>query len=217
MFKNKIIRYSTFAMILAIVAYFLIETFSPQKNVPGIVYNEELNPSTYADLLEDERIDLQKWFRTSDESPIEDQASFAGLTFFEPDLNYRVVARVVPYSGDDKILEVQNTDGTSETYERFANLRFDLNGSPQVLLLLKHEGVLSLMWKDGTSGKTTYGGGRYLDFTTSDVKKGQLVVDFNKAYNPYCAYSPKYACPLPPHENTLNESIHAGEKYTPEK
>lgn len=73
------------------------------------------------------------------------------------------------------------------------------------------------MWKDGTSGKTTYGGGRYLEFSTSDVKSQQLVVDFNKAFNPYCAYNPGYACPLPPAENTLEESITAGEKFTMEK
>lgn len=216
MFKNKIIRYSTLAMLVAIVAYFLIETFSPQK-AAGIEYTEDLNPTTYTGLLLEDRRDTQRWFRTSDDSPIEDQANFAGLEFFDPDLTFRVVADLTPYRGEDKILEITNTDGSVETYERYAYLNFKLRDAPQTLLLLKHEGLLSLMWKDGTSGKTTYGGGRYLDFSLSDVKGRQLVVDFNKAYNPYCAYSPQYACPLPPAENTLSESITAGEKYTPEK
>lgn len=216
MFKNKIIRYSTVAMLLAIVAYFLVETFSPGK-APGIVYNQDLDPSTYTSLLIEDRRELLKWFLSSEDSPVDDPDGFKGLEFFDPDLQFRVVAKVEPFKGDDKILEIQNTDGTIDTYERHAYLHFELDNSPQKLLLLKHDDVLSLMWRDGTSGKTTYGGGRYLDFTSSDIKSNQIVVDFNKAYNPYCAYTPKYACPLPPAENTLSESITAGEKYTPEK
>lgn len=216
MFKNKIIRFGTIAILLAIGAYFLIETFVPQK-AAGIEYTEDLNPTTYTGLLLEDRRDSQKWFRTSDDSPVQDQENFKGLEFFDPDLAFRVVADVVPYSESDKILEITNTDGTIETYERYAYLHFKINNADQKLLLLKHDGLLSLMWKDGTSGKTTYGGGRYLDFTLSDVKGKQLVVDFNKAYNPYCAYTPEYACPLPPAENSLSESILAGEKYTPEK
>jgi len=217
MFKNKVMRYSTIAMVIAIVAYFLVETFSTQKNVPGIVYTSELDPATYAGLLAEDRRDSQKWFLTSEDSPIENPDDFKGLSFFEPDLRFRVVAEVEPYKGGNKILEIQNTDGSADTYERYAYIRFEINNSPQKLLLLKHEGLLSLMWKDGTSGKTTYGGGRYLDFTLSDIKGNRIVVDFNKAYNPYCAYSPKYACPLPPAENTLTESIAAGERFTAEK
>lgn len=202
-------------MLLAIIAYFLVETFSPQK-AAGIEYTEDLNPTTYRNLLADSRRDIQKWFRTSDDSPIQDQSVFKGLDFFDADLKFRVVADVEPYRGEDKVLEIKNTDGSIETYERYAYLHFKLNNASHKLLLLKHDGLLSLMWKDGTSGKTTYGGGRYLDFTPSDIKGKQLVVDFNKAYNPYCAYSPQFACPLPPAENSLTESIEAGEKYTPE-
>jgi len=216
MFKNKIIRYSTIAMAVAIIAYFLVEIFSTGK-AAGIISNEDLDPVTYARALEADRRDLQKWFLTSDDSPIEDPESFPGLAYYEPDLNYRVIARVEPYRGGDKTLEVQNTDGTTDQFERYGYIHFEINQKPLKLLLLKHDGVLSLMWKDGTSGKTTYGGGRYLEFSTSDVKSQQLVVDFNKAFNPYCAYNPGYACPLPPAENTLEESITAGEKFTMEK
>lgn len=216
MFKNKIIRYSTIAMAVAIIAYFLVETFSPGKAV-GIIYNEDLDPEIYAMTLKADRRDTQKWFLTDDESPVADADSFPGLEFFEPDLNYRFVASVEPYRGEDKFLEIQNTDGTTDAYEKYAYVHFELNNSPQKLLLLKHENVLSLMFRDATSGKTTYGGGRYLEFATSDIKSQKLVVDFNKAFNPYCAYNPNYACPLPPAENTLQESIPAGEKFTREK
>ncbi len=217
MFKNKVMRYSTIAMLVAIVAYFLVETFSSQKTVPGIVYTRELNPSTYADMITRDRRDSQKWFLTSEDSPIENPDDFKGLSFFEPDLKFRVVADIESFKGEDKILEIRNTDGSTDTYEKYAYASFEIDNSPQKLLLLKHEGLLSLMWKDATSGKTSYGGGRYLDFALSDIKGNQMVIDFNKAYNPYCAYSPKYACPLPPAENTLTESITAGEKFTAEK
>ncbi len=217
MFKNKIIRYSTVAMIVAILAYFAIETFMPPSDIPGIEPTESLNRETYTRLLQDERAESQNWYRTSDDSPVLNKDGFEGLEFFGIDLSYRVVAKVRPYQGADKVFEVAYTDGTQDTYERYAYLDFELNGTPQTLLLLKHEGVLSLMWRDGTSGTTSYGGGRYLDFTTTDVKHGFIVLDFNKAYNPYCAFNPAYACPLPPAENTLKESIPAGEKYTAEK
>jgi uncharacterized protein (DUF1684 family) len=65
---------------------------------------------------------------------------------------------------------------------------------------------------DATSGFESYGGGRYLDFTISDIKNNFLPIDFNKAYNPYCAYTAGYSCPIPPKENLLNASISAGEK-----
>jgi uncharacterized protein (DUF1684 family) len=67
-------------------------------------------------------------------------------------------------------------------------------------------------FKDLTSNKTTYGAGRYLDFTFPDIKNKKLVIDFNKAYNPYCAFTEGYNCPIPPKENTLPFGVEAGEK-----
>jgi len=217
MFKNKIIRYSTLAMLIAVLAYFVTETFTEPSEVPGIEASESLNPETYANLLRMDRKDTRQWFLTAEDSPITDKASFTGPEYYDIDLKYRVVARVEPYKGEDKIFEVAYTDGTRESYERFAYLHFDLDGKPQKLLLLKEDGALSLMFRDRTSGVTSYGGGRYLDFASSDVRSGYLVVDFNKAYNPYCAYNPGYACPLPPPENSLTESVPAGERFTAEK
>jgi uncharacterized protein (DUF1684 family) len=71
--------------------------------------------------------------------------------------------------------------------------------------------VISVLFRDATSGKQTYGGGRYLDYPLSEIKNNVIVLDFNKAYNPYCVYQATYACPVPPAENTLTASIQAGE------
>jgi uncharacterized protein (DUF1684 family) len=68
------------------------------------------------------------------------------------------------------------------------------------------------MFTDGTSGNESYDVGRYLDFRMSDIKNNKIVIDFNKAYNPYCAYEKGYNCPIPPKENNVSMPIRAGEK-----
>ena len=74
----------------------------------------------------------------------------------------------------------------------------------------EYAGFLFLPFKDLTNGKETYGGGRFMDILIPDTDK--IILDFNKAYNPYCAFSHRYSCPLPPFENWLKTEIPAGEK-----
>ncbi len=217
MFKNKIIRWSTLAMIMAILAYFIVETFQSQPTVENGAALAKIPDETFAANLEAERQQKDEFFRTSGESPIEDKKLFTGLVYFEPDQAYRVLAKLTPYDGAEKELKITYTDGTAESYERYAYADFDIKGDPQRLLLLKNEGTISVLFKDKTSGDLTYGGGRYLDIPIGEVKGNTLVLDFNKAYSPYCAYVPDYACPLPPKENTLDVAVEAGEKYIEEK
>ena len=75
-----------------------------------------------------------------------------------------------------------------------------------------YENHLFLPFKDHTNGESTYGGGRYIDLETTDIKDGKVVIDFNKCYNPWCAYSDGYNCPIPPIENHFTTAILAGEK-----
>jgi uncharacterized protein (DUF1684 family) len=81
------------------------------------------------------------------------------------------------------------------------------------LLIVKSGDTYSVMFRDATSGKETYGGGRYLELEPADLADNRAILDFNKAFNPYCAYNPNFACPLPPAENTLPMAIKAGERY----
>lgn len=217
MFKNKIIRYSTLAMFLAVVAYFLIENFYKPAEVPGQVTMEKIPDDRFAADLVQQRKQKDQLFRTSEDSPIEDKVKFHGLHYYEPDQDYRVLAKLTPYDGPDKELKIPYTDGTSVTYERMAYADFTVKGVPQRLLLLKNESTISILFRDATSGLATYGGGRYLDLPAEKVQDNSLIIDFNDAYNPYCAYAPDYACPLPPPENTLNAAIEAGETYHDEK
>lgn len=212
MFKNKIIRWSTVAMVIAILAYFFIEILTPPSDA-----NDSVDPTEYAAKITQERSDKDDLFRTSDESPITDKQNFLGLSYFAPDLKYRVRAVFTPFAGDDKEVKINYTDGTTDTYQKIGYAVFKIDEKENKLLLLEHEGSVSLLFKDATSGKETYGGGRYLDFPLSDIKGNSFILDFNKVYNPYCVYSPSYACPLPPAENTLTISVEAGEKYQSEK
>ena len=76
----------------------------------------------------------------------------------------------------------------------------------------QYRDYLFLPFKDPTNGKASYGGGRYLDLKTGDLKSGTAIIDFNKAYNPWCAYADGFSCPIPPAANHLAVEIHAGEK-----
>jgi uncharacterized protein (DUF1684 family) len=211
MFKNKVIRYSTIAMIIAILAYFVVENIS---GLSAGSSSEELiaaSPEKYKTKILQERAAKDEQFKTTEDSPIADKASFHGLHYFEPDLSFRIKANISPYMNDDKEVVVKYTDGTSEKYEKYGYANFTVGGEPQKLLLLKNESVISVLFRDATSGKQTYGGGRYLDYPLSEIKNNVIILDFNKAYNPYCVYQASYACPVPPAENTLTASIQAGE------
>jgi len=199
-------------MIVAILAYFFIENFSSANSEADKDDLIAANPQQYIAKITKERESKDDQFRTTKDSPIQDKDTFHGLHYFEIDPAYRVKAFITPYEKEDKTVELPYTDGSTTTYERIGYANFTINGVAQKLLLLKNESVISVLFKDATSGKETYGGGRYLDYPASKMKGDSLVLDFNTAYNPYCVYAPTYACPVPPAENTLSVAIRAGEQ-----
>lgn len=135
-----------------------------------------------------------------------------GLQFYPVDATYRVTADVVPDTSGATLI-LPTSAGTEVTYGVYGTARFTLNGRPQTLILYQPQGSagdqrLFLPFRDGTSGKSTYGGGRYLDLPLPEA--GRLELDFNLAYHPYCAYTAGYACPVPPEENRLSVAVAAG-------
>ena len=108
---------------------------------------------------------------------------------------------------------MEATGGGEQVYTRAGILRFAVDGQPAQLTLFAQEDQHELFvpFRDSTSGKDSYPAGRYLEVEPPDAS-GQVSVDFNLAYNPYCAYNPEYSCPLPPVENWLKVPIRAGEK-----
>ncbi len=163
-------------------------------------------------------------FRTHPQSPIEadERASFQALRYFDPDPAYRVTAHVDGGDGSELVIDTGGEDGAVR-YRRAGKLTFKLGDQDcelTVLSLVQYAGGLFVPFCDLTSGRETYGGGRYLFDTAKDtdalvleIEPGSpdVVVDFNFAYNASCAYSPRWACPLAPPENHLKVAVRAGE------
>ncbi len=181
-----------------------------KKNNPA---TEQITPDAYQKQMVDARRKKDNFYRTSTDSPITDKNRFTGLTYFDPSLTYRVTARLEPFADKTQKLIVRLSDGSEEVYEKYAHAVFSLDKTVCRLLIVRHEGTLSVLFKDATSGHETYGGGRYIDLEPETIADNRVVLDFNAAYNPYCAYAPDYACPLPPAENVLPVAVKAGETY----
>lgn len=147
-----------------------------------------------------------------------DQVQF--LDYFPVDQDYRVTADVTLLLGEETF-KMPTYDGTSNPYKRYAILNFTLNNKPYQLTVYQsaalfqnpqYKNHLFLPFLDLTNGEESYSGGRYIDLSTEDIISGKATIDFNTAYNPYCAYSNGYRCPVPPQENILETKIMAGEK-----
>ncbi len=147
-----------------------------------------------------------------------DLEHFEGLDFYPIDLKYRVVAKFVR-TPDEKPFKMRTTTDRLPEYVKYGEAHFTIEGTDLKLNVYKSTSVpkdpkytnyLFIPFTDYTSGDGSYGGGRYVDAWIPDGDI--LVIDFNKAYNPYCAYSKRYSCPIPPRENDLKIRIEAGVK-----
>lgn len=173
-----------------------------------------------ARLSEYERFRKSKdeFFATDPGSPLsrEQRGRFAGLSYFPPDRILTVETDLLPSPYADEEVKMATTGGSEQIYRRAGIIRFEVGGELAQLTLFASEGSheLFLPFRDATSGKESYGAGRYVDV---DVPKdGRVVLDFNLAYNPYCAYNDAWTCPLPPTENWLRVPIRAGERAYPQ-
>lgn len=174
---------------------------------------------TYADSIAIHRAMYRQEFITEERSPLKAQDT-GYLRFFRPDEAYRVRASIV-LTHTAAALEIPTHSGKTKTYRPYGIATFVLKGRTcsvhiyQSTTLIKKEQYrkhLFLPFNDLTNYEETYGGGRYLDLSTDDIVQGWLTIDFNKCYNPYCAYASGYSCPVPPVENRLGIRIEAGEQ-----
>ncbi len=147
----------------------------------------------------------------------EERDQFQGLDFYQIDSTARIVAKLEKNIG--KNFKMATSTNSTQVYRRYGYVYFDWKSEKctltvyQNIMLTKREefnDYLFIPFKDLTSREETYGGGRYLDLKIPDSK--EILIDFNLAYNPYCAYSIRYSCPIPPEENNLKVKIEAGEK-----
>ncbi len=144
--------------------------------------------------------------------------------FFAPDPRYRTVASFEPTIGAQPF-KVQTHSGKQKPFKEYGIITFTLNELPgataetlhvyQSVNLINneaHKNDLFIPFNDRTNYELTYAGGRYIDLTIDDIVNGKVTIDFNKCYNPYCAYADGWSCPIPPKENNLPIEIKAGEK-----
>lgn len=171
--------------------------------------------------ITDHREHYKAEFLSTKGSPLQSEAAVALLRFYPADSAYRVTAAVQLTPGTAPVDLPTSMTNRTATQAPYATLSFTINGKPCQLTVYRslslasnplYRDYLFLPFTDATSGKETYGGGRYLDLRTGQIQNGKLVLDFNKAYNPYCAYKTGYACPIPPAANRLAVSIEAGEQ-----
>ena len=138
---------------------------------------------------------------------------FRGLEYFEENADLQFVLGVEEFPNDAKdLIQMVTSTGDTVPHIRWGQLRFYVNGEPVALVVYRSVGGdgYFLPFMDATTGEESYSHGRYLDLPSTD--DGRLVVDFNYAYNPYCAYNPNWSCQIPLSENRLTVSITAGEK-----
>ncbi len=175
--------------------------------------------------LETHREQKDEQFDVAHSSPLGPDArrEFDGLEYFEPDPGYRVEATVELDTSDETVTMETSTDG-ERLYERVALLHFELpnqHGKTEDHALVGYrrvdepKGSLFVPFRDKTTGQQTYPGGRYIELHyDGELEDGvAFTLDFNLAYNPFCAYTEAYECPLPPRENWLEVAIPVGERY----
>jgi uncharacterized protein (DUF1684 family) len=167
--------------------------------------------------IDKSRKEKDEFMKGGEGSPFADSVeSFTGLKYFEPNLKFRIEADLEPIE-DRNMVVLRTSDDKEQRYIEYAWATFSIDDVPCKLKILEvvdngpFRGALFLAFADQTSSIETYGAGRYLD-----VKKTpgatSITLDFNEAYNPYCAYSDAFSCPFPPKENVLPVIIAAGEK-----
>jgi uncharacterized protein (DUF1684 family) len=157
------------------------------------------------------RAEKDRFFAMHPHSPLtpEQKRGFDGLAYFPENPALRLEMAVEEFAEKDEI-EMQTTGGDVQAYTRFGKIRFSVDGEEAELTIFASLQGFFLPFVDALAGKETYGAGRYLE--PEMIGGGKLLVDFNLAYNPYCAYNEQWTCPITPRENRLKVPIRAGEK-----
>ena len=176
------------------------------------------DPAKQLEAITERRAATERFMRESKESPIppEKMDVLLPLQYFEPDPTFSAPAQLdLTPSGERPVAEMPTSTGGIARYEQVGFLRFTLKGEQLSLGAFVPAGTqqvaeLFVPFADETSGNETYKAGRYLNLVPTST--GLYQIDFNQAYNPYCAYNAEYECPFPPRSNRLKIAIRAGEK-----
>lgn len=172
----------------------------------------------YATAIANYRADKDEYFRTADDSPIPagERAAFGGLPYFDVEEDLRLEGLTLePYAGREPAhFQIPTSDGKLRDAQRAGVFEFDIQGARHRLTGFRFasgdDGSVFVPFLDLTSGRESYGAGRYLDLDPGE--DGTYAIDFNLAYHPSCVYDAKFSCPITPAENRLPIRIEAGER-----
>ena len=169
--------------------------------------------------LADFRRAKDEFFGKDHDSPltVQQRQLFTGLAYYQenPSLQFVLTIEALPETHRE-VIQMMTSTGDSQPRLRWGTITFTVEGQSATLTVYRDEdgGEFFLPFADTTNGDETYGAGRYLDLVP--LEHGRVLLDFNYAYSPYCAYNPQWSCPIPPAENRLKVSILAGEKNFPD-
>ena len=161
--------------------------------------------------LESFRIGKNEFFAYHPQSPLsqEQRKTFRGLNYFPENASLRLQVSLVQFHQSEE-LEMQTSTGDVQRFVKFGRIRFQVDGQEAELTIFQNDHGFFMPFVDSLAGTETYPAGRYLE--PEAPPEGRWLVDFNLAYNPYCAYNDRWSCPIPPAENRLKVPIRAGEK-----
>jgi uncharacterized protein len=161
--------------------------------------------------LQQFRAGKDRFFAEDPDSPLtpEQKRNFRGLRYFPENGALRLDLAIEEFP-EKQTVKMQTTTGGVQAYTRFGRIRFTVEGQEVTLTVFSSQDGYFLPFADSLAGTDTYGAGRYLELEPAGERR--LLVDFNYAYNPYCAYNETWSCPITPAENRLKVPIRAGEK-----
>jgi uncharacterized protein len=161
--------------------------------------------------LEEFRKEKDNFFKTHPQSPLtpDQKKTFTGLNYFPENPALRLEVKVEEFPNKE-VVTMQTSTGDVQKYQKFGKFKFMAEGQEAELTIYASPHGYFLPFVDSLAGTETYGAGRYLE--PEPLGGGRFSVDFNLAYNPYCAYNENFSCPIPPRENRLKVPIRAGEK-----
>jgi uncharacterized protein (DUF1684 family) len=161
--------------------------------------------------LDEFRAEKDEFFGSHPQSPLtrEQKKVFHGLQYFPENDSLRLEVKVEEFENKQSF-EMQTSTGDIQIYEKFGKFRFEVDEEQAELTIYQSQHGFFLPFVDILAGKETYPAGRYLE--PEPLPGGRFIVDFNIAYNPYCAYNEMWSCPITPAENRLKVAIRAGEK-----
>lgn len=185
------------------------------------ISSAQIDNSAYEKEIKEFQEKLNTEFADKKKSPLlpKERKEFKGLNFFPINDEFRVVAKFIR-TENEVPFKMKTTTDRLPIYQKYGEVHFELDSKTIVLNVYQNHGLLNtdgykdylfLPFIDLTNGNTSYGGGRFIDLKIPDGD--EIVIDFNKSYNPLCAYNPSYSCPIPPKENSLAIEINAGVMY----